>query len=284
VLVTAADAAGQIVTGYRGTIHFTSSDPHAVLPADYTFTAADNGAHAFVITLKKAGTQSLTTRDTLLPNATGTQTGIVVKAAAARKFIVAGYPSPTVAGAAHTFTVTAKDAFGNTATGYRGTVHFTSSDSKAALPNDYTFTATDNGVRRFSATFKTIGTQSLSVTDTKTSTITGTQTGIQVTSSTQPTPGGGYADGPTGFAGLPVGTEEPNPSERAIPDSIVPLGVFADDGVEAASGQTGTLLRDSEPSWLRRAVDVLFTMWHRLEPHADTNALAGWSEENYTIA
>jgi hypothetical protein len=134
VLVTAKNAAGQTVIGYRGRIHFTSSDPKAVLPADYTFTAADKGAHAFVITLKKAGTQSLTARDTLLPNATGTQTGIVVKAAAARKFVVAGYPSPTVAGAAHTFTVTAKDAFGNTATGYRGTVHFTSSDAKAAWP------------------------------------------------------------------------------------------------------------------------------------------------------
>jgi hypothetical protein len=283
VLVTATDAAGQIVTGYRGMIHFTSSDPHAVLPADYTFTAADNGAHAFVITLKKAGTQSITARDTLLPNATGTQTGIVVKAAAARKFIVAGYPSPTVAGAAHTFTVTAKDAFGNTATGYRGTVHFTSSDSKAALPQDYTFTATDNGVHRFSATFKTVGTQSLSVTDTKTSTITGTQTSIQATSSTQPTPGGGYADWPTGCGGLLVGTEESNASERAIPVCLASFGIFAEDGSEAASDWSGTLLRGSDPSWLRRAVDVLFTRWHRLALPAAEGALTGWDAGDTTI-
>ena len=183
----------------------------------------------------------------------------------------------------HTFTVTAKDAFGNTATGYRGTLHFTSSDAKAALPHDYTFTAADNGVHRFSATFKTAGTQSLSATDTKTSTITGTRTGIQVTSSTQPTPGDGYADGPTGCGGLLVGTKEPNPSERAIPDSIVPLGVFAEDGSEAASDCTGTLLRGSGQLLPRRTVDGLFTRWHRLALCAAEGALTGLDAGDTTI-
>ena len=35
-----------------------------------------------------------------------------------------------------TTTLTAKDAFGNTATGYNGTVHFTSTDGQAVLPAD----------------------------------------------------------------------------------------------------------------------------------------------------
>jgi hypothetical protein len=39
--VTAETAANQVDTHYIGTVHFTSSDPQAVLPADYTFTAAD---------------------------------------------------------------------------------------------------------------------------------------------------------------------------------------------------------------------------------------------------
>src|SRR5262249_35737459 len=66
--------------------------------------------------------------------------------------------SPTTAGAAGTVTLTAKDSFGNVATGYRGTVHFSSSDPRAILPADYTFTAADAGLHTFSATFKTAGT------------------------------------------------------------------------------------------------------------------------------
>ena len=41
------DAYGHVVTGYTGTVHFTSSDGQAVLPGDYTFTAGDNGGHTF---------------------------------------------------------------------------------------------------------------------------------------------------------------------------------------------------------------------------------------------
>ena len=52
---------------------------------------------------------------------------------------------------AGSFTVTAQDAYGNRATGYTGTVHFTSSDAQASLPVDYTFTAADAGMHTFSA-------------------------------------------------------------------------------------------------------------------------------------
>src|SRR5207302_8895489 len=40
--VTALANNGGVMTGYTGTVHFTSSDAQAVLPADYAFTAADN--------------------------------------------------------------------------------------------------------------------------------------------------------------------------------------------------------------------------------------------------
>ena len=44
--VTALDPYGNVATGYTGTVHFTSSDLHAAtLTTDYTFTAADAGAH-----------------------------------------------------------------------------------------------------------------------------------------------------------------------------------------------------------------------------------------------
>src|SRR5262249_37743910 len=45
--VTALDSFGNVMTGYTGTVHFGSSDPRAVLPADYTFNATDAGVHAF---------------------------------------------------------------------------------------------------------------------------------------------------------------------------------------------------------------------------------------------
>ena len=46
-------------------------------------------------------------------------------------------------------TVTALDPFRNTATGYNGDVHFTSSDRATMLPDDYIFTAADQGVHTF---------------------------------------------------------------------------------------------------------------------------------------
>jgi CSLREA domain-containing protein len=75
--VTAKDSSGTTVTGYTGTVHFTSSDPRASLPADYTFVTSDNGSHAFSATLQTTGTQSLTAT----AGVTGTQTGITVNPA-----------------------------------------------------------------------------------------------------------------------------------------------------------------------------------------------------------
>jgi hypothetical protein len=64
-----------ILTNYSNTIHFTSSDAQAVLPADYTFVpATDNGSHTFSITLNTIGSQTITATDTLAAPITGTAT------------------------------------------------------------------------------------------------------------------------------------------------------------------------------------------------------------------
>jgi hypothetical protein len=63
VTVTAQDADGNTVTGYTGTVHFTSADRYgAALPADYAFTPADAGRHTFAggATLFTAGTWDVT--------------------------------------------------------------------------------------------------------------------------------------------------------------------------------------------------------------------------------
>ncbi len=181
VKVTVVDAYGNVVTGYRGTVHLTSSDPQAALEGDHTFTAADNGSYAFAATLVTAGTQSITATDTATASITGTQSGIVVNPGAAQSLVVAGFPSPTQAGTAGTFTVTAYDAYGNVATGYTGTVSFFSSDPQAQLPADYTFTAADQGSATFTATLFTGGAQVLGAFDATNGNLFGEQDGIVVT-------------------------------------------------------------------------------------------------------
>src|SRR5262249_37947343 len=88
------------------------------------------------------------------------------------------FPAPSRLGLMRSFTVTARDANGNPLTGYRGTVRFSSSDPRAQLPDDYTFTAADNGTHTFTATLNSMGTHSINVTDTA-SGMSGNQTGIQ---------------------------------------------------------------------------------------------------------
>ena len=71
-------------------------------------------------------------------------------------------PASATAGTAFSFTVTALDQFNSVATGYTGTVHFTSSDGQAVLPANSTLT---NGTGTFSATLKTAGSQTITGTD-----------------------------------------------------------------------------------------------------------------------
>ena len=103
------------------------------MPANYTFTAADNGVHTFTgLTLKTAGSQTVTATDTVTTSITGIghrggQPGGGQHPGGHR------LPTSATAGVPINVTVTAKDPYGNTATGYTGTVHFTSSDSQTAV-------------------------------------------------------------------------------------------------------------------------------------------------------
>ena len=87
-------------------------------------------------------------------------------------------PAIAAPGTPINFTVTALTASNATATGYAGTVHFTSSDDGAVLPVNSTLT---NGVGSFTATLNTVGNQTIAATDTVTASITGTSGAINVT-------------------------------------------------------------------------------------------------------
>jgi hypothetical protein len=177
--LTAMDPYGNVATNYTGLFHFSSSDAQAALPFDYFFTEADAGRHTLTATLKTAGAQTLTFSDTVITVLTATET-LAVSPAAAASVQVAGFPAATTAGVAQAFTVTLRDAFGNVATGYTGTVAFSSSDPIAALPASYTFTAADAGVHTFTAALKRAGTQSITVTDTAAPALSGSESGIVV--------------------------------------------------------------------------------------------------------
>src|SRR5438477_3245023 len=192
VTVEAKDAYGNRITNYTGTITFSSTDSRATLPPNYRFTSGtnlDNGIHTFTngVTLKTAGSQSVTATDTVTASLTGSQSAIQVNPAAASILMVSGIPSPQSQNTASPVTVEARDAFSNRATAYVGTVKFTSTDTQATLPANYKFTSgtgLDNGIHSFTpgVTLKTVGTQSVTATDTVTANITGSQTGIVVVS------------------------------------------------------------------------------------------------------
>jgi hypothetical protein len=73
-------------------------------------------------------------------------------------------------------TVIAVDEWGNTASTYTGTVHFSSTDLFAQLPGDTSFSGADAGAHTFTVTLQTPGTQAIGVVDTRSASITGSVT------------------------------------------------------------------------------------------------------------
>jgi hypothetical protein len=179
ITVTVLDNAGNVLTDYTGTIHFTSSDFQAGLPADYQFTTADAGVHTFTVTLKTAGWQSVAATDTAAPNLSAGQSASV-NAAALSSLLISGFPSSLTAGDDGYFSVSGADAYGNAVTDYAGTIRFTSSDGSAVLPADYTFSEWDYGTGYFYANLHTVGKQSITVTDTSNGALTATHSDIHV--------------------------------------------------------------------------------------------------------
>ena len=183
VRVTARDSGGATATGYRGAVRFTSTDTRSpVLPATYRFTAADAGTHLFTgVALHQSGTCTLTATDTASGVVVGTSGPIRVSPGPVARFAVAAPPT-AVAGVGFAVQVTAKDAFYNIVTAYRGTVAFASNDGRAPeLPVAYAFTAGDAGVHLFTGVvLHQSGSRTLTVRDTGTSALTGTSSPIAV--------------------------------------------------------------------------------------------------------
>jgi len=177
-----ADSVQGFTVPYIGTVHFTSSDSAAVLPADYAFTSLDGGLHHFVLTLNTSGQQTVTVTDTRLPGFTGSSTFQVNAPNVAELRIIA--PGTATTGTPVSFSIVAFDAVQTPVTNYTGTIHFTSTDPLAVLPANV---AMQNGAGTFSATFNTAGNQTLSVTDVAAASLTESRTITASAASTNPT-------------------------------------------------------------------------------------------------
>ena len=69
--MTVLDAYGNVVTGYLGKVHLSSTDAKGGT-SDYTFSKNDNGVHVFSYTLNTLGSQTLTLVDTANGSLLGT--------------------------------------------------------------------------------------------------------------------------------------------------------------------------------------------------------------------
>jgi Putative Ig domain len=159
--VTALDSSNKTYSSYSGTVHFTSTDAKAVLPADAPLT---NGTASFSATLKTAGAQTITAT----ANIAGSSNSIIVSAAAVSQLSLS-LPGTAATRTQFNLSINALDVYGNLALTYFGTIHFVSSDTNAVLPAD---TPLSNGTGNFLATLNTPGNQTISATDTGTPSLT----------------------------------------------------------------------------------------------------------------
>jgi hypothetical protein len=125
VQVTARDALGNTVTGFTGAVTMQiGTNPAGGTLSGTTTVAAANGVALFsdLSIDRSASGYTLTASTAGPPAAAGNSSAFAVIAAAAADLVFTTEPASTTAGAPMAFAVTARDAFGNTATSFTGNV------------------------------------------------------------------------------------------------------------------------------------------------------------------
>src|SRR5439155_1428643 len=118
------------------TVGITSTDTNATLPLN---AALASGTQTFNVTLKTAGTKTLTASDITTPAKTpDTSLGITVNPGVLSNFLVekdgGGAIATQTAGTAFSLRITARDAFNNTKTDFTGTATLTSTGTLVGAP------------------------------------------------------------------------------------------------------------------------------------------------------
>jgi len=161
--ITSANSTG-FTAGAAGSFTVTASGYPAstisesgTLPSGVSFSG---GVLSGTPTLAGSYPISFTATNGVSPDATQNFTLTVAPGPPVNTIVTA--PASSYLGSPMSFTVTAYDLYGNVATSYGGTVAFTSSDPAASLPGS---SAISNGTGTFTATFNTLGTQTITATD-----------------------------------------------------------------------------------------------------------------------
>ncbi|MFP2912053.1 Ig-like domain-containing protein, partial [Pyxidicoccus sp. 3LFB2] len=172
--VSLRDSRGRTVTAATDevTLSLAAGPGDATLEGTLKARAVEGVVRFSEVVLKKAGTGYQ-----LKVDAAGlegvTSPTFAVAAAAAASLEVSGLPAVATAGAAQRAEVTVRDAYGNVATGYTGTLAVASSDVTATLPAAHAFTGADAG--RFTFTglvLKLAGAQQVTIQDGATAALT----------------------------------------------------------------------------------------------------------------
>lgn len=181
--VSLLDSYGNEIDGHVLKVMPSSSSVSVYSPE---FATDEDGHMNFYITSKKKGIYSFTIFDSSInktlaaeaklafsgtgsyADAGGHDTKIILAGSGEMdSFIIDNLDESVVVGDSQSITVKAVDSDGFNVPDYTGTIRFSSSDSSATLPNDYTFLAEDQGEHTFSLSIKfvTPGEQTLTVTD-----------------------------------------------------------------------------------------------------------------------
>lgn len=120
--VTAVDQWDNRVTTYTGTIKFTSTDPIASLPPNYTFVPADNGTKTFgtSTTMNTVGVHTITVTDTSNPGISGTSNPFTVASQTIDRFEF-DLIGPQTINTSFDITIYAKDSNGYIVTAWDNT-------------------------------------------------------------------------------------------------------------------------------------------------------------------
>lgn len=164
MVATRSDGARDV--HYAGTVHFSSSDPEAELPADFTFTGKENGVKVLVdaVIFRSAGLQTISAVDTATGQKLLSETYTITPGPAG-VLSISQRPDSAQAGVPFQVVVTATDSTGAVLPGYTGSVKFVSSDPAAVLPDAAPFLPGDAGQKTFTLALKTAGAQTFQATD-----------------------------------------------------------------------------------------------------------------------
>lgn len=165
--VSFQDAFGNAASEYETVLNVSLSEEETSIPA-VTVTSADQGTATVRVTLSRSGVRKLTVQDTHNDAVKASAEVRVRPGAAAIACTISDVPATATAGTLLPVRVTVRDAFGNTATHYNGTITLTATDAhaQASIPEPATYApGGDQGSRVFGTRLVTAGNQTITATD-----------------------------------------------------------------------------------------------------------------------